>query len=859
MKIIPFILLLFFAGTVAAQNTSIATSSKSSAVQSDSTISYAAGAQFKATPWKELWWGSHYRKEWTTPVTFSVLHFNTAHGGLTPVRRGGGHQTKTLRLTAKDGQEYVLRSIDKNLDQLVPNELKGTYIHDLLNDQISTAHPYGPLAIAKLAEQVSILHTNPKIYYVPDDPALAEFRAEFANTLCLLEERPSGKGWAYTKLTHQADNIINSENLVEKVFQSTNNQVDQHAYLKVRLFDMMVNDWDRHEDQFIWAAHTKGNKTTYETFARDRDQAFSKTDGINLYFLSKPWALRSLQNMDKTVKDVIGHNLAAKYMDRQFLNELTRQDWLNVITSLQSKITDQSIKDALNEMPASINEISGDFIYNRLRDRRDNMNKYGMKYFKILNKEVSITGSDQKESFIINNSSNNEMLITGLTATRDTFFHRQFNRNETKEIRIYGLDGNDEFSITGDAKNKFRLRLIGGEGEDSYANNKTSQQGKKVKVYDSAGGNNLSRKLFHLVSAADTSRMVYNRKSFAYDWYMPLFLPGYNPDDGLFLGLGFIYRKQKWGKSPFAWEQRFAIHYAASTGATGLEYDGLFKQVFGKWDLFMTGHYNGPQYVFNFYGYGNNTTLTTMDKAYYRTRSKELFLNPGVSRSFNRSTFQFGPQFETVEVIDLEDRFISTPKAGLDSTVFNKNSFGGAMGKWVYSTIGSEKNPVHGLKIDAGLSYLHRFTESTDDLLRLHADLSFYLPIVKKKLSLAHRFGYAVNFGEYQFYQANTLGGMSNLRGYWRDRFAGTSAFYQNTELRYNLATLKGYILRGQLGIFGFIDDGRVWIDNENSNKFHVGYGGGCYFFPYNRLAFTVSYGASKETSALYIKTGLFF
>jgi len=242
----------------------------------DSTISYAAGAQFKASAWKQLWWGSHYRKEWTTPVTFSVLHFNTLHGGLTPVRRGGGHQTKTLRMTSRDGHEYVLRSIDKNLDLLVPNELKGTYIHYLLNDQISTAHPYGPLAIAKLSESISILHTNPKIYFVPDDPALAEFRSEFANTLCLLEERPSGKGWAYTNLTHQADLIVNSETLVEKVYESTNNRVNQQEYLKVRLFDMMVNDWDRHEDQFIWAAHTKGNKTLYETFARDRDQRFQK-------------------------------------------------------------------------------------------------------------------------------------------------------------------------------------------------------------------------------------------------------------------------------------------------------------------------------------------------------------------------------------------------------------------------------------------------------------------------------------------------------------------------------------------------------------------------------------------------------
>ena len=30
----------------------------------DSTVHMAAGKQYKATKWKELWWGKHYRKEW---------------------------------------------------------------------------------------------------------------------------------------------------------------------------------------------------------------------------------------------------------------------------------------------------------------------------------------------------------------------------------------------------------------------------------------------------------------------------------------------------------------------------------------------------------------------------------------------------------------------------------------------------------------------------------------------------------------------------------------------------------------------------------------------------------------------------
>src|SRR5262245_55345480 len=75
-------------------------------------VTMAAGNQYKASGWKSLWWGKHYRKEWTTPVSFPVLHLATFGGGLKPVKVGGGHQSKTLRLLSADGKEYVLRTID---------------------------------------------------------------------------------------------------------------------------------------------------------------------------------------------------------------------------------------------------------------------------------------------------------------------------------------------------------------------------------------------------------------------------------------------------------------------------------------------------------------------------------------------------------------------------------------------------------------------------------------------------------------------------------------------------------------------------------------------------------------------------
>ena len=122
--------------------------------------------------------------------------------------------------------------------------------------------------------------------------------------------------------TRFADDVINSEKLLQKLQDDNDKKVDQKEYLKVRLFDMLINDWDRHEDQWVWTGHKKDGKMIYQSFARDRDQSFSKTDGVNLYFISRPWALRSIQNMNANIKDVIGTNIAAIALDRQFTNEL---------------------------------------------------------------------------------------------------------------------------------------------------------------------------------------------------------------------------------------------------------------------------------------------------------------------------------------------------------------------------------------------------------------------------------------------------------------------------------------------------------------------------------------------------------
>ena len=499
-------------------------------------------------------------------------------------------------------------------------------------------------------------------------------------------------------------------------------------------------------------------------------------------------------------------------------------------------------------MPPEVNKYSGDFLKKRLIERKDNLSQYGMKYYRKLNKYVSVVGSAKEENFTIN-FLEDSMSVTGMSEKNDTFYHRMFYPGQTKEVNIYGLESKDHFTISGNAKNKFKVRIIGGEETDTYITNRKAS-GKKVRIYDVQDSIYVNEKDYRVNRNEDTLYQ-YKRDRTKYDWFMPFIIPGYNPDDGVHFGIGFMYKKQKWGKTPFGWEQSFRIEYATQSGFLGFGYKGLFKHVFGKWDMDLIALYRGPKFVFNYYGTGNETELIVKDKTYYRTGLKALSFNPGISRETDHVYVRFSLEYDEVKVLKTPGKFISSAFAEVDPRIFSRQHFAGVRGDWSYSNVDVKKNPTRGLNIEAGFNARDNL-DKTSSYLNLRGSFSFYQSL-GRSLVFAHRTGAATNFGDYDIYFANTLGRSENLRGFWRYRFSGKTSFYQNTELRLALSKRKNF------GMLGFFDDGRVWIEDEDSKTIHVGYGGGLYFIPFNALGINLSYARSNEISMILIKTGFLF
>ena len=839
---------------------------------SDVSVVTPASTKYKAGPLKRLFLGNHYRYEWRQPIEVKVLDINNRHGGLIPIQQGGGQQTKSLRFKAGNDYIYNARSIDKDPSKVLPDQLQNTFARSIVQDQISTAHPYGLMAIPPLADAAGIYYTKPELIYIPNSPKLHRFRDEFGNMLASLELRPDEDLSEFQRFGN-SKNLVSTRTMMEDVEEDNDNEVDERLFLRSRLFDMWVGDWDRHEDQWRWAEIEKEEKgTLFQPVPRDRDQVFVKFDGILPYLATRRWAVQNLENFGYNYSDIASLMYSGTYLDRRFLTELKREDWNAIADSMKNALTDEVILEGVNRLPQGANTKNNKDIIRKLKNRRDHLDEAAMKYYEVLAKEVDIVGSDKHERYELERMANGNLNVKMYKTDKEgeikkLLYERTFYPKETNEIRLYALEGNDSFYITGDGPANILIRAFGGGGEDLISN--TSRK-RNVRYYDFTDykleGGNIKTEIYKEPRPNEYERDL---KPMKYDYVAPAAFFGYNRDDGIFIGGGVNIKTFGFRKDPFAASHLIVGNYAFLTKAFNIKYEGIFTEAVGKWDLLLNLNGNFPNFVGNFFGYGNETenllaTDENTDSEFYWARYDLFNVAPALAKRFDaKHTFSIGPFYEFAKLEDTSaNRFINNPALNkLDpDQLYERNHYAGLIANYTFDTRDNSMRTYEGTFFNMGGSYNYDISGNERNFTNLFGNLSFYLTgYVPFKTTLAVRVGGATNFGDFNFYQANYIGGTENLRGYRKDRFAGRTSFYQNTDIRIRLFNFGTYLLSGDVGILGFNDFGRVWIDDEDSDTLHHGYGGGIWLAPYNVAVISASYGISKEESLIYIKFGFLF
>lgn len=816
----------------------------------------ATGGNFNTSGSRAFWMGANYRKEWNTPITVPVLYISKEHGGLTPVKRGGGKQTKSLRLEDANGREYVIRSVTKYItSKTLPAGLESEAAADLVSDGVSASYPFAALTMSALSEAAGVPHGNPRLVFVADDPKLGEFQKDFANLFAIFEERyPDSVKKGY-----------DTDEIVEKLEKDNDNDVDQLALLRVRILDMFVMDLDRHEGQWNWGAWDNGKGKTFYPIAKDRDQAFYINRGLLPWFVSRRALVPQLEGFKPEANNIPRFNFAARNLDRFFLNQLSEEDWKREAESFVTKMTDAVIENALAQQPKEMRDFSSAFIIKTLKERRNFIVTDVMEYYYFLADIVNITGSDKKELFDITNNADGSILVQVYKIDKEgnqstKMYERKLSGEHTKEIRLYGFDGDDKFVSHGD-NDKIKIRLIGGGGQDVFEN--TEKTGRNIIVYDRADGNNTVTGAFKNKMANDTIVNSFERIYFKYNWQSIFATIGYNPDDGFMFGPTFKYIRHGFRKVPYKSFHQFKGLYAFSTNAVRLTYNNEFIGVFGrKTDILTEIDYKGPNNTSNFFGYGMDTVLYKLRPGkfkYFRIRYDLGDITLSLRHRFSsKVSLSFGPtyqffSFDPNDELNKKRNVFVSPPPGITSSKEKRESFIGAKLDLIVDTRNHPALPSKGIFWNTTFRYLSGNKKAyVKNVSQLNSEFSFYVSLVKNWLTWANRTGVGVTFSDsakLDFYHAQYLGSSEDLRGYRKQRFAGSSKFFNQTELRLKLANLKTYLFPASFGMFAFVDVGRVWAPAPNDvvSKIGVGYGGGFWFAPLNRLVINLSYAVSSE------------
>lgn len=862
--------------------------SASSDVDFNKDVRVNASEQYKAGKVREFFLGSNYRSAWSQELDVPVFRLGEEKGGLKILQKGGGQQTLSLRLADSTGREYVLRSVEKYPERAIPEVLRGTFAQDLVQDQISASHPYAALIVAPMADSVGLYHTNPRLVFIPDDPRLGEYRETFANTLALFEERPD-EDWSDAAWFGNSENIISTRRVLEKLAEDNDNRVDQRFVLRNRLFDLIIGDWDRHDDQWRWATIEKKKTEIYQPIPRDRDQAFFVNEGALAWLWSRRWALPKFEGFDERINWPPGLSFNARHFDRTFLSGLSKDEWIAEATQLRNDFTDQIIESTVRRWPREIFDLHGEDVIRKLKARRDNIVSDALRHYDFLSRQVDVTGSDKRELFKITRlpSGDVDVLVRKISKKGEleqTLYNRRFSPGETKEIRLYGLGGDDQFNVSGSASSRIRIRVIGGEGADVVADSSRRGMSKKVLYYDDLTEGNVAYSVRDLRS--DNPQVnSYDRTAFKYDRLAPLLWGQFNPDDKLFVGAGMLYIRHGFRKEPFAQRHLLLASIAPATESYNFRYRGLFIKAIGNLDLDIDADLKSPNYVNNFFGMGNESVYNddiddepgiSVDESidYYRYRFNEVLLHPAISGVvWGKTRIQLGPVFQQVRMQrpdEDEDRFIEEYANTLPFDLFQRTDRFLGVGWSVTSGVpDSIIFPRRGMRLSvAGRSL--RSTEDDNGFSSFDGSVSMYYSARERSRAvLAARLGGGTNVGTFPFYQAQILGGRNYVRGYRKTRFYGDSKIYANAELRLRIANFRSYLFPASFGIHAFIDAGRVWYKDENgidpstltgeSNRWHYGIGGGVWFTPFNLTVLALEAARSPEGTMAYIRLGFLF
>lgn len=790
-----------------------------------------AGAIFAAGGLHQSLLGANYRDLWTQRVRLPVLHPGIFAGGLIPLEVGGGKQTRSLRLSTADSVQYAFRPIYKAGLNL-PESFKGSLVWWIFRDAGSASHPAATVASVPMMNVAGVLHPNPVLVVMGDDPALGEFRKEFAGLAGTIEPYPKMPGTGAPAFAN-AVKFLDAEELLDTLNKDPGIRVNARTLLRARMVDLLLGDNDRHADQWRWAQLTAGGP--FEPIARDRDKVYLSYEGtlFNLARVAAPSLVRFLPKYPNP--SALFQN--ATNFDRRLLGGFDRSVWESTARDLQREVTDSVIESSIAAMPAEYREGSRHIIP-ILRARRDSLLSAAMRYYTQLFVVADVHGTDAPDKATITRNANGRVRVSIQSGDQPAWYDREFDPADTREIRVYLHGGDDSALITGSAPSSIPVRVIGGNGTNSLTD-ESSVGGRRgvTKLYDVGSVANVKYapdSVLEESSHVDALNSYYNRRPWvrAFGGLVPpatdygsKIKPVFGLKTGHGLGLvpkiGIAQYTYGFRKLPYS--SMMQATAAVSTATRGWRLELLGDKRMTSSDVHVLGAASMSQLeVVQFRGFGND--VADDDSEIFDVRQKQWSFRPAIGFSFAKgSDFSLGPVVRYTTTDSTRSRFLAVA----EPYGFPKFAQAGAQAALTFDSRVEPDSSRPRLTLEmTGSAYPAAWdVESAYESVEGVAVAYATIPLPNKPV-IALRGGGKKLFGDFPYFDAAFLGGGSSFRTEYRQRFAGDAVLFGSTELRVPLFNFP-FVFPMNVGALGFADAGRVYIDGDSPGGWHTAFGGG--------------------------------
>jgi hypothetical protein len=469
---------------------------------------------------------------------------------------------------------------------------------------------------------------------------------------------------------------------------------------------------------------------------------------------------------------------------------------------------------------------------------------------------VNVFGTNDPERVTITRSGPETEVAMHDGDAAEPWFRRRFDSRETKEVRLYLQGGADVVEIGGSGSDRPLIRVVTGQGKDRIVDSATAGG---VRLYDPGDGTEISslrgitqRRAPYVEYIATDSTLIPPR-----DWghwwrYTPWVSSG--PDVGFFLGAAATRYSYGFRKQPYASRMSFRGGYAMGATTYRAEFDGEFRKTNSRARTNLLLRASGIEIV-RFHGFGNETPLEGTD-AFYRVAQEQYLVAPSLSLPLGPGALlTFGPTIKYAAT-DLDPA-----RAIAIFQPYGVDGFGQVGGRADLSFDTRDSAATRGVRALVGGAAYPAVWDVAEPFGDVHAEISTFLTARSAPLrpTLALRGGGRKVFGDYPFFEAAFIGGTSTVRGLREQRYAGDAAVYGNAELRLAITRVLLFVPT-DVGVFGLLDAGRVFLEGESSSEVHTGFGGGlslAFLTPANTVSLALVRG--EDRTGFYLRAGFGF